>query len=355
MYDLVYDMQFGSTGKGLLAGHLALKHHYDTAITAFAPNAGHTFIDSDKRRMIHTQLANSVVSPKIRQVLISAGSHVNLDALKREIVEAVNLGYMGHPIDVCIHENAAICGSQSKEAEEATTNKIGSTQKGMGASMIQKIRRDPDVSSTFGQSPAAKYDFIWQHKDVVIKIVNNAEYLKRVMSADLGIIEGAQGFSLGINSGFYPYVTSRECTVSQIMSDTQVRGTKVRKIYGVARTFPIRVANRYVDGQMIGWSGPIYDDQRETSFYDIGVATEKTTVTKLPRRVFTFSDEQVRQCLICNDTDEIFLNFCNYLGDSEAVINMVNRIHEIAEEVGSEAKVTLTGWGPTTDNIVEYK
>ena len=84
------------------------------------------------------------------------------------------------------------------------------------------------------------------------------------------------------------------------------------------RTYPIRVANRYDEqGNRIGWSGPAYEGQRELTWEEMGVTPEKTTVTKLTRRIFQFSEEQTRQAMQVVMPDEIFLNFANYCGDDD--------------------------------------
>ena len=49
--DIVIDLQYGSTGKGLIVGFLAEEHKYDTVVTAWAPNAGHTYINRDGRKI----------------------------------------------------------------------------------------------------------------------------------------------------------------------------------------------------------------------------------------------------------------------------------------------------------------
>ena len=46
---LICDMQYGSTGKGLLAGYLAMNHGPDTLMTAWGPNSGHTYVN-DRRK-----------------------------------------------------------------------------------------------------------------------------------------------------------------------------------------------------------------------------------------------------------------------------------------------------------------
>ena len=64
------------------------------------------------------------------------------------------------------------------------------------------------------------------------------------------LMEISQGFSLGMNSQFYPKVTSRECTFAQGMADARFPMPTYRRGYLVFRTFPIRVGN--VDGYSSG-------------------------------------------------------------------------------------------------------
>ena len=85
---MILDLQFGSTGKGLLAGYLAKMRSPDVVVTAWGPNAGHTYIDSDGRHFIHRMLANGIVSPNLKAVLIGPGSVIDLDALEQESIRA---------------------------------------------------------------------------------------------------------------------------------------------------------------------------------------------------------------------------------------------------------------------------
>ena len=159
-------------------------------------------------------------------------------------------------------------------------------------------------------------------------------------------MEGAQGFSLGLHNGFYPYVTSRECTPAQICSDCNIPLAMVEKVVGTMRTYPIRVANRYDEqGNQIGWSGPAYEGQRELTWEEMGVTPEKTTVTKLTRRIFQFSEEQTRQAMQVVMPDEIFLNFANYCGNEEELAEI---IETISREGGD---VSYIGWGDSAAHI----
>ena len=57
------------------------------------------------------------------------------------------------------------------------------------------------------------------------------------------LVEGTQGTGLSIFHGAYPYVTSRDTTVSGCLSEAGISPIRVRNTIMVCRTFPIRVQN----------------------------------------------------------------------------------------------------------------
>ncbi len=340
---VVVDMQFGSCGKGLIAGYLAKREAPDTLVHAWMPNAGHTFIDSDGRKFVHCMLPNGIVSPKFQRVMIGPGAVVDIDRLAKEIEDAKDL-VKGK--DLIIHENAVVMKPEYMQAESTTMTSIGSTKKGCGAAVAAKIRRDPAKKITFGQ--------IRDHPKLRgimdLHVVNTGTWLKVLdFVARKVLLEGSQGFSLGINSGFYPYVTSRECSVAQILSDTLIPIQSVSKVVGVMRAYPIRVANRYNEqGEMVGWSGPGYPDQRETTFEDIGQPVEFTTVTKLPRRIFTFSRMQTEQAMFLLRPDEVFFNFANYMKPDELAETLM---YVQMQAMKYDGEIRYVGFGPSEKDV----
>ncbi len=345
-YHIIVDLQFGSTGKGLLAGYLAEKIEPDCVVAAWAPNAGHTYIDRHGRKMVNIALPNGIVCHKVRNVLIGPGSTIDTDRLDHElgIYQDLMVGKR-----LVIHQNAMVVGERHREAERSYGFSIGSTMKGVGEAAISKIRRKRHPVLGLSTAVHALPDHLRKY------LVTHDEYCEILDKSRRVIVEGAQGYSLGINSGFYPYVTSRECTVPQIMSDCAIPMVSHKTIYGCARTFPIRVANRYDEnGRMIGTSGPCYPDQQELKWSDIGIEPELTTVTKLPRRIFTFSMDQMKQACRANGVDFVFLNFCNYM-DETAVESMIKDIEEQAMNVNSGGYVKYTGHGPDALSIKERR
>lgn len=344
---LICDMQFGSTGKGLVAGYLAENEQPDVVVHAFGPNSGHTYINRAGRKFVHCMVANGVVSPRLRFHLIGPGAVLNLDLLFSEL-ESVKDLLQG--VAVRIHPNAAIVSEEHIREEGGSMTSIGSTKKGTGAAMVEKIRRQVPSTVVAG----GFHDLIKRKGDALgvdVLVASHMDYLMVLNHADHIQVEGAQGYSLGINSGFYPYTTSRECTPAQICSDTLVPLPMVNRIVGVMRTYPIRVANRYDDeGNMVGWSGPHYYDQQETSFEKIGQAIEHTTVTKLPRRVFTFSREQTRQAMFQVRPTDVVLGFANYCRNTGHLHRIEGMIDEAAEDFKC-GSVTMRTWGPTYDEV----
>lgn len=350
---VIVDMQFGSCGKGLFAGYLARKVNPDTIITAWAPNAGHTFVDEFGNAMVNIALPNGIVAPSMKRVLFGPGTIVNPQILMSELERYAHLM---QNIKFMIHEHAAVVTENHRQIEAGYGFAIGSTMKGCGAALIDKISRDPAHMNIAGHAlvgtPLEGF------------LVSVEEYNEEVDNSEVVIIEGAQGFSLGINNGFYPYTTSRECTVQQLMVDCAIPNKKHHfgvHIHGVCRTYPIRVANRFnKEGEQIGTSGPCYSDQIELNWKeDLGMEPELTTVTRLPRRIFTFSAEQIRQAVRMNGIDNVFINFANYPmlrqegktpgglnGNIQLMINEVER---------TGATVRWLGYGPSITDIKELQ
>lgn len=347
MINIILDLQFGSTGKGLIAGYLAETNNPDTVITAWAANAGHTYINADGRIFKHTMLANGVVSKNLKYILLGPGSLIDPKNLLKEIKSCQDL--LGG-VTIAVHKNAAVILHDHVVTEQKDMVSIGSTSKGCGAALIQKISRNPEYLNTAGAVLFAECPELMEH--VVIVDVNT--YNGIIDASQIVQIEGAQGYSLSIHHGFYPYTTSRDVSLFQTLADCGIPRDKTisMNVVGCCRTYPIRVANRYDDqGNMIGWSGPCYPDQEEITFESIGEAQEYTTVTNLPRRIFTFSETQLMEALRINGVDQLFLNFANYLNKSD-LNKFITDLKPLCAKFGG--RVGYIGNGPSFNDVWEY-
>lgn len=358
----IVDLQFGSTGKGLFAGYLSQQQDFDVVVSANMPNAGHTFVDSDGDKWVNKVLPSGVYSPSLKYIGIGPGAVFDPLQLVKEINELrkrrdkMKVGIEGNQ-RVIIHPAAAVLSPWHKELEQGSLSKISSTMQGSMEAMHHKMRRnagDTNVVSNKGLL-AGYYTEDGTHlQDLVI---DHAEWLSIMSNNPRILVEGSQGYSLGINAGFYPYCTSRDCTAQRLLADCAVPVINGLTVLGTARVHPIRVGNT-ADGN----SGPCYRDQREMTWEEVGQTPETTTVTGRIRRVFSFSELQVLEAMMMNRVDAVFLNFCNY------DIREANRVRKVIDTIGSDLMrerghyvfdndsykmVHWMGFGPAAEDVVK--
>lgn len=337
---VVCDGQYGSTGKGLLASAIAqwgIEQGKITRITSNAgPNSGHTAYSPYSGEKIMTQqLPISTVIARqfgkngslFPRTYLNGGAIINAEILLKELAD--------HDIDYNyfnIHPKAAVIhGEDIREESVGSVAKIASTSKGVGHALARKILRrnnvvDNDLNRVFEGLVKMPDVYDWSFERVFVEV--------------------SQGFSLGLNQRFYPYCTSRECTVQQALSDANIPARRLRKVAACYRTFPIRVGNTTQ-----GHSGGHYPDQRETSWEELKIDPEITSVTKRVRRVFTWSWQQFADSLRANEPDLLFINFMNYL----PVHEHVPFLRKVEEHYGmimrKDPDAILIGFGPRITNI----
>lgn len=341
---LTIDMQWGSSGKGLLNGYLAIQNKPDTVFTANGPNSGHVFKFADGETIKLRQLPNGIISPNLRRVMFGPGAIIDLALLQTEL--DTHAKYIENA-NIYIHENACIVTDECLVTEKLNhLSNIGSTQTGTGAAVMNKLARNSSVVSVAKQMRGYIEKSMQPHGGIFV--LDTTEWICMLSEANVVQIEGAQGFGLSIHHGSWPHVTSRDCSPTQIMADCGVPiswylGTD---IYGVIRTYPIRVNNK------TGSSGPCYPDQKEISFADIGQDTELTTTTNLPRRIFTFSERQFKDAYTICKPSHIFVNFMNYLPDMDTRMGFMFRMDNMINGMRCTSEY-LYGYGPTVIDISE--
>lgn len=351
---LVIDGQWGSTGKGLLAGKLAIDRAPDVVVCNFGPNAGHTFITSKGDRIMTQQLPTGFVSPELCHLLIGPGAIIDPKILEEELTAFPRArDYLR------IHANAAVVVPEDKAAEKESLLHIGSTRKGTAASAARKMSRP-------GKNGVPR--IACEHPDLARYCVTPAEYDAIIRCATLVQVESAQGIELSLDRGFfYPYTTGRNVTPEAVLDDCAVPHRFLRETCMVLRTFPIRVGNEYdKDGNMVGTSGPVYPDMLEMTWDQMSARAgkqllERTTVTNKVRRIFTFSFAQLEHALWVTGPASIFLNFCNYLDPGAASRSFAYNpelgdfLRELSDYArrNNNSRLQWLGFGPGYDDVRE--
>lgn len=292
--------QFGSEGKGLAAAWLAQKcERVDVATTNAGAQAGHTtrYLDGDGFVCYH--LPTVGVVQKNALCYINAGSIIDPDALFKEM-EACGV----EKSRVRIHPRAAVITEANRTEERAvtaSTTKLASTQKGVGAAISSKVMR---------RAVLAEQD------ERLAPLVGLIDLNDALNKGAVVTVEVPQGHDLSINHGLsYPYCTSRDCWVGSGLSDAGIHPHFLGEVAMVVRTFPIRVGAVYNElGHKLGESGPFYSDSQELDWpvHFPRVEPERTTVTKRVRRIASWSSAQYLRSVMLNRPDFVFLNFVNY-------------------------------------------
>lgn len=367
-FNIVCDSQHGSTGKGLIATALASHYNVHYTSTTNLPNAGHTAIIShpetgEEFKFVSKIIPASCILNKFNNSMkayIGPGAGFTISQLHSEI-ESCGLSRD----QVRVHPRAMVVTEKHKNAErgESGTKHIASTMQGSGAVQAEKLMRGPDCKL------ARDYPEIREIATIDDNFVMDIHQV--IKDGATWLHEGSQGFSLGINHGsHYPQSTSRECTVMQAMSDMGVPPRMVGDIYLVIRPYPIRVGNIVENGEVVGYSGDGYDDHHEISWEDVAAAAgappsvmsgELTTVTKRLRRVFTFSEKQLKLATMINGATKIALNFANYIDwkcfKAPSAEQLTSKVWDFIKKVEdiSGVPVSMVGTGPNSITDVIYR
>lgn len=332
---IVVGGQAGSEGKGAVTARLAEQGGHEYVVRVGGPNAGHSVVDSGGTKFALRQLPVAAVVDEGANLVIAAGSEIDLEVLDGEIEELEGRGYNPRR-RLLIDREATILDSAHREAERAILT--GTTGKGIGAARAERALRR-------GVMRAADIPRL--------QAVDTQSLLQRAMQRQRRIlIEGTQGFVLGSHAGYYPHCTSGDCRASDFLAAAGLPPTRA-EVWIVLRSYPIRIA---------GNSGPL---PNELTWEEVGVEPEITTVTKKVRRVAGWNWEWAERAVRANLVPEstyVALTFADYWWPDIALLDgwlprikladpVRDRVREIEERL--HVQVAMLGTGPASQLLLE--
>jgi adenylosuccinate synthase len=327
---VIHGSFYGSCSKRLFSEYYCNEWEPDTIVTNALPNSGG--FDSAGRKWSVIPIGYPA------NIAIAPGSAINLEQLAKETQQ------LPEGARVYIHENTVVVQPRHCENEKGFVS-IGSTMTGGAEAVIEKMRRNPNGPPLIARDVLGKD-----------KVLNNKQWLDMLHGSQRVLGLCAQGHSLSINYGFYPYCTSRNTSPAQLIADAGLPVQSVTRVIGCMRTFPIRVSNRFnEEGEMIGYSGPGYSDQVEMTWEEVGVPPEMTSISKKVRRVFSFSFDQLLESVAVCGTTDLFLGFINYI-PADQQKEFIQKISAALH--GTPCKVSWIGYDKTIKDIVpieDYK
>lgn len=331
--------QYGSEAKGHITAQLtreALLNKWDAMVIRVAgPNAGHTAYNDKHEKFAFRQVPVGMVvndefpdGSGLVTGVIAAGSEIDLPVLIDEILQLRNAGI---PYRLYVDVNATMIydGHKEAEAQADLVGKLGSTGKGIGAARADRIMRR-------GKRLLDDHDAIIALTGVGAIVCDTADVIRAALSEKRThvIVEGTQGYGLGLHTAAYPKVTSSDCRAVDFLAMAGIspwhQGVAGVQVVVVARVFPIRVA---------GDSGPM---KGETTWDELGLEAERTTVTQKVRRVGEWDAELVHNAVRANGGGGLVRNpYADML--PEPVVLVLTMVDQIIPGVAGATSLSELG------------
>lgn len=298
--DVVVGAQYGSEAKGHLVADLAMRRMKEglspLVVRVAGPNAGHTGYDSTGKPWALRSVPVAAVVPGTIALAVAPGSELDPEVFLDEFDRLHEAGLMTDKFMVVSGE-ATVLTQEHKDSEAAQdlTGKVGSTGKGIGAARAARMMR----TARRVQDDDEFKDQLLRRLILVLDAPRWESFIGRHLNDDQSavVVEGTQGFALGLHAGHYPQCTSSNTRAIDFLAMAGINPWQVGPhnltVWVVARVYPIRVA---------GNSGPMKD---ETSWAELGLPEELTTVTQKVRRVGGEDWDLVRRAVNANGANRV--------------------------------------------------
>jgi adenylosuccinate synthase len=283
---VIVGAQWGDEGKGKVVDTLSERAGMVIRFQGGA-NAGHTLVVGGKKTVLHL-----IPSGILRRGAVSAignGVVLCLDTLREEIDLLASLGRRVTPKNLRISEGAHLVLPYHKRLdllrEKARAGgKIGTTGRGIGPAYEDKAARDGIrvgdlVSGTglaerlrsivaernraitaFAGEPLdaeAILAGLLRHRAWVAPFVGDvSSEIRAAMARRRNLLfEGAQGSSLDVDHGTYPYVTSSNTVAAAACTGSGIGPTAIDRVVGVTKAYTTRVGEGPFPTELSGAEG----------------------------------------------------------------------------------------------------
>lgn len=182
--------------------------------------------------------------------------------------------------------------------------------------------------------------------DVSVELFNAYKNGKNIL------FEGAQGMSLDVDHGIYPYTTSSNTAAGHVSIGTGVSFNTIDRVIGVVKAYLSRVGESPLPTELQNDTGDLIREN----------GGEYGTTTGRPRRIGWLDLVQVRQAVRVNGLTEIALTKLDVLNNIDEIL--VCNAYKIGNRDVFEMPASLTdyrnanpiydklkGWGDIPDNI----
>ncbi len=374
----VIGAQWGDEGKGKIIDWLSNRADMVVRFQG-GNNAGHTIVVGEKTYKL-SLLPSGVVQGK--RSIIGNGVVVDPWSLLEEIARVGASGLAVTPELLVLAENACLVLPLHRELdamrEEAASQKIGTTKRGIGPTYEDKVGRRA-IRAIDLKDPASlpgKIERLLAHHNVLRRGFGHPEVDAGALLASLNAIapkiapyigsswreldaarkagrrvlfEGAQAVLLDIDHGTYPFVTSSNTVAGQAAAGAGVSPRAIGTVLGIVKSYTTRVGE-----------GPFPTELKDATGDRLGQrGHEFGTVTGRKRRCGWFDAVLVRQTCVTGGVDGIALTKLDVLDGFDEIKVCTGyeldgrHFDHLPADAAIQAKLvpvyeTLEGWKETT-------
>lgn len=319
--DIVTGAQYGSEGKGHVTAQLVQLYsdtdHLVTNIRVAGPNAGHTVLDKAGNKFALRTVPVAAALNDEADLYIAPGSEIDLEVLVTEVNQLRDAGHAVRNLYISGEATLLEPKHRDDETKKQMHEKLGSTGKGIGAARADRIMRTAQRIQDSWEARTTIFALkaqVLSADESLLYIANQLKQNKRHI-----VIEGTQGYGLSLHAGRYPQCTSSDARAIDFLAMAGISpwapGVERVTPWLVARVYPIRVA---------GNSGPL---EGETTWKELGLPEEKTTVTQKVRRVGEWDQKLMREAALANGTvpHQYQVNWQHHESPGRVALTMVDQ------------------------------
>ena len=300
---VVVGAQWGDEGKGKIIDIISREVDYVVRYQG-GNNAGHTLVVDGKKTFLH--LIPSGVLHKHTKCVIGHGVVLDPVALDQEITRLQETGIDISAENLFVSESCTVITSYHKlldaVREKSTTEKIGTTGKGIGPAYEDKVsRKGIKFKHLFDKELLrARLEISLSEKETLFRDLYKVEYPsideeferlyalgqkvnqyaadtfsiidKAIEEGKNVVYEGAQGVLLDVDYGTYPFVTSSSTSVAGVYSGATTAGSNLDHVIGITKAYTTRVGEGPFPTELFDDVGRLIQEKGG----EIGVTTGRT-------------------------------------------------------------------------------
>jgi adenylosuccinate synthase len=270
---VIVGTQWGDEGKGKIVD--VFTESADLVVRfQGGDNAGHTLVVDGRKTVLHL-IPSGALTPGVACV-IGNGVVIDPEVCLQEIEEVQGRGYLKKPGALLISDTAHVTFPYHKRIDllrEARkgSQKIGTTGRGIGPTYEDKMGRmgirigeliDPEllrrrlgevlpeknlyIEKILGGTPFRFEEIYEPYREFGERlapfVANTSLFLRKAVQKKKNILfEGAQGTSLDVDHGTYPFVTSSNTVAGNAACGSGIGPTEIDSVIGVAKAYTTRV------------------------------------------------------------------------------------------------------------------